>query len=306
MWKDFEPSYRKLSRAQFSEKIEQLTEILKNCHLCPRNCGVNRLAGERGYCQAGEKLQISSYGAHFGEEDVLVGRYGSGTIFLTWCNLRCCFCQNREISLLGDGEVLSPEQCGAIMLNLQKQGCRNINLVTPTHFAAGLVESILLASQAGLTLPIVWNCGGYESVEVLRILEGVVDIYMPDIKYSRPETAEKFSRAKDYGEKSRQAVKEMHRQVGDLVVCNGLARRGLLIRHLVLPGHVEESIEILEFIAKEISPQTYVNVMAQYRPYGEVPAEINRPLFLSEYQRVVKKAVSLGLIRGLRCESNRL
>jgi len=306
MWQDFEPSYRRLSRAQFSEKIEQLAEILRNCHLCPRNCRVNRLAGERGYCRAGEKLQVSSYGAHFGEEDVLVGQYGSGTIFLTWCNLRCCFCQNREISLLGEGEVLSPEQCSAIMLNLQKQGCHNINLVTPTHFAAGLVESILLASQAGLSLPIVWNCGGYESVEVLRILEGVVDIYMPDIKYSRPETAEKFSRARDYVEKSRQVVKEMHRQVGDLVISNGLARRGLLIRHLVLPGHVEESIEILEFIAKEISPQTYVNVMAQYRPYGEVPAEINRLLFLSEYQRVVKKAVSLGLTRGLRWESRQL
>jgi len=196
--------------------------------------------------------------------------------------------------------VVSPEEAAGIMLNLQQRGCHNINLVTPTHFTPQLIEAIYLAAEEGLSLPVVWNCGGYESVPVLKLLKGIVDIYMPDMKYSRGETARLLSSAEDYVERCKESLREMHRQVGDLLVVNGLARRGLLIRHLVLPGHVEESLEILEFIAQEISPHSYVNVMAQYRPCGRVPASLSRPVSLSEYEQVISRAASLGLVRGLR------
>ncbi|MCM8768720.1 MAG: radical SAM protein [Candidatus Omnitrophica bacterium] len=294
------PVYRQLTRNEFTGRVESLRKIMRFCRLCPRKCGVNRLAGEKGYCQARDKLEISSYGAHYGEESVLVGEGGSGTIFLTWCNLRCCFCQNQEISLLGQGRIVSIQECAEIMLRLQERGCHNINLVTPSHYAPQLVEAIFLASAAGLSLPVVWNCSGYENVEVLKLLDGIIDIYMPDLKYNQADTAKLLSNAPDYVVRSRESIREMYRQVGDLLVVNGLAAKGLLVRHLILPGKIEESLGILDFIAKEISFRTYVNVMSQYHPCGVVPADLNRPLFLTEYQKVVEKAVSLGLTRGLK------
>jgi len=298
----FEPSYLELLKTgELRRRVEELYSILESCELCPRKCRVNRLKGEMGYCQAGETLEISSYFPHFGEEDVLVGRNGSGTIFLTHCNLLCVYCQNYDISHLGLGEEVSEERAAEMMLHLQSLGCHNINLVTPTHYTPQLVKAIEIAAERGLKLPIVWNCSGYENVEIVRMLEGIVDIYMPDMKYSSSEVAKKYSNAPDYFERCKEAVKEMHRQVGDLKVRDGIAYRGLLIRHLVLPNDLAGSEKILRFIAGEISRNSYVNIMAQYRPEGEAYryAELNRRITREEYFRVLKIAKELGLTRGL-------
>ncbi len=291
----FIPSYRNISESEFKEKIQTLEDILSCCSLCPRNCHVNRIKGQKGYCRADANLFISSYGAHFGEEKILVGRCGSGTIFMTWCNLRCIFCQNYDISLQGIGEKISVEHCAEIMLHLQKIGCHNINFVTPTHYTPQIVKAIKIASEKGLNIPVVWNCGGYENTETIKILEGIIDIYMPDIKYSRIDTAEILSDAPDYFERCKSAVKEMFRQVGNIQIENGIARRGLLIRHLVLPCDFAGSEEIFNFIKNELSPETYVNIMAQYRPYGCLPVEINRRITRNEYLSVLEMARKTGL-----------
>ncbi len=282
------------------EKIESLYRILENCELCPRKCRVNRLKGKKGYCRSGKELIVSSSGPHFGEEDPLVGTGGSGTIFLTNCNLLCVYCQNYEISHLGDGTSISKEKVADDMIFLQKRGCHNINFVTPTHFTPQLVKAIANAIPKGLHLPIVWNCGGYENVEMIRLLDDVVDIYMPDIKYGSSVSAKMYSNAPDYFECCRESVKEMHRQVGDLIIEDGVAKRGLLIRHLVLPNNVAESEEILKFIAEEISKNTYLNIMDQYRPMYKAYEyeELNRRPAFDEYQRVVDIAKELGLNRG--------
>jgi putative pyruvate formate lyase activating enzyme len=295
----FTPSYLKLSESQFNERIQQLYDILRHCELCPRKCGVDRL-NKTGYCNAGYNLRISYYGPHHGEEDILVGNRGSGTIFLSGCSLRCVYCQNYSISILGEGKDISEEECAGIMLQLQNRGCHNINLVTPTHFAPQLVKALSIAAHKGLRLPVVWNCGGYENVDVIYLLEDIVDIYMPDIKYSRRDSAVLFSNAEDYFERCKEAVKEMHRQVGDLEIEDGIARRGLLIRHLVLPEDLAGSEAVLSFIAREISPHSYVNVMGQYYPRSGCPVKLNRRITDEEFRWTVEIAKKLGLRRGLQ------
>jgi putative pyruvate formate lyase activating enzyme len=278
-------------------KVKEAFEVLRSCKLCPRNCGVQRLEDETGFCGIGKNVYISSFGPHYGEESVLVGDGGSGTIFLTGCNLGCLFCQNYEISHLKEGYPVSIERIVEIMLYLESRGCHNINFVTPTHTTPHIMEAIYLARNRGLSVPIVYNCGGYESIETLKLLEGFIEIYMPDAKYMNPAMAKKFSNAEDYPEVMKRALLEMYRQVGNLVVENGLAKKGLLIRHLVMPNNVSSSKEIIDFIVDEISPNSYVNIMEQYRPCyrGVLYPEIARRLTTAEFQDVYNYAKSKGL-----------
>jgi len=260
--------------------LKRLFELQSPCRLCPRACGARRAEGDVGRCGVGATALVASAGAHFGEEPVLVGRGGSGTIFLGGCNLLCLFCQNYDISHGRAGKPASPEDIARIALGLEEDGCVNVNFVTPTHFAPQLAEAIRIAREAGLSVPVVWNCGGYESVEALKGLEGLVEIYMPDAKTLDQEFARRAMDAPDYPERMTAALVEMQRQVGDLIIEGGLAARGLLIRHLVMPGMVEDSGGVLDMIAREVSPNAYVNVMGQYRPCfraGEVPGLDARP-----------------------------
>jgi len=302
---EFKASYLKLLKSgKLEKRIEKFYQILESCQLCPRKCQVDRLKGQKGICQTGSNLRVASYHPHFGEEKVLVGSHGSGTIFLSYCSLRCFYCQNYEISHLGVGREYSEAEVAQMMLDLQAQGCHNINFVTPTHFAPQLVKSVKIAAERGLSLPIVWNCGGYENLEVIKLLEGIVDIYMPDMKYGDNEPGKKYSNPPipDYWDKNRQVLREMHRQVGDLKFNEkGIARRGLLIRHLVLPNDIARSENILKFIAKEISENTYVNIMAQYYPIGQALKfpELSRSITEKEFLKVIQIAEKLGLTRGL-------
>jgi len=306
---NFQAVYLKLNDSgRFDERIEKLYKILEKCSLCPRNCQVNRLNKQKGFCRSTDEVVVTSVGPHFGEEKELVGIGGSGTIFLSNCNLRCIYCQNYDISHLGEGQIQGEEQLAQSMLYLQGIGCHNINLVTPTQFSPQLVKAIKIAIELGLKLPIVYNCGGYENVETIKLLEGIIDIYMPDIKYSHKDMAERFSQALDYFQKAKEAVLEMHRQVGDLEIVDGIARRGLLIRHLVLPNDISGSKEVLEFIANEVSKDTYVNIMDQYRPEYEANKfpELSRRITEKEYNRVIEMAQNLGLHRGFEKISKRL
>ncbi|MFH7326044.1 radical SAM protein, partial [Desulfurivibrio sp. C05AmB] len=270
------------------------------CDMCPRRCGVNRLAGELGVCRTGAQAVVASYGPHFGEEEPLVGRMGSGTIFFSNCNLGCVFCQNYEISHLGAGEAVTAAELAAMMLALQDQGCANINLVTPSHVVAQILAALEIAAEGGLKLPLVYNSSGYDAVETLALLDGVVDIYMPDFKFWDSASARRLAKAPDYPQQARAALLEMHRQVGDLQLDRrGLARRGLLVRHLVMPGGTAESEAILQFIADELSPATYVNIMEQYHPCGQAGKypPLDRPLAPGEYERVLDAARRAGLRR---------
>ena len=298
----FIPSYIDLfEKGELQKRIQLLMEILQECRLCPRQCRVNRLNGEIGYCGAGSELMVSSAFPHFGEEPPLVGQHGSGTIFLTHCNLRCIFCQNYDISHLGRGTRMTLSDMTQTMVKLQKMGCHNINFVTPTHYAPQIVASLSEAIEMGLRLPIVYNCSGYESIEVIQLLEGVVDIYMPDAKYMDERYSNRFSNASNYPEVLKVVLKEMHRQVGDLMINpNGIAERGLLIRHLVMPGGVASSEAVLKFIAEEISADSYVNIMDQYRPEyraSEYP-EISRRITHKEYMEAIQIARRFHLYRG--------
>lgn len=282
--------------------IKELYELLAPCRLCPRECGVDRLRGETGSCGAGLVPEVASFHQHFGEEPPLVGRHGSGTIFLTHCNLHCVYCQNYEISQLGLGRKTTHEDLGQMMLRLQELGCHNINFVTPTPWVPQLVAALAIARDHGLSLPVVYNCGGYESVATLKRLEGIVDIYMPDIKYSNNAHAVKYSDAGDYWNVVRPALKEMYRQVGDLVVDKGIARRGLLIRHLVLPNDIAGTRKCFEFISQELSRNTVVNLMAQYYPTfqaGRHP-DLNRRITTREYREALHALRALGLEAGFR------
>ncbi|MFQ6049011.1 MAG: radical SAM protein, partial [Phycisphaerae bacterium] len=243
-----------------ASRVQEAYRLLSPCRVCPRACGADRPGGQRGLCGLTESVLVSSAGPHFGEESCLVGFGGSGTIFLAGCNLLCVFCQNYSISHLRQGRPATTEQIAELMLSLAHAGCENINLVTPTHVGPQLMAAIELARSRGLELPIVWNCGGYESLQMLRLLEGYVDIYMPDFKYADNDPARRFSRAEDYPAVARAAIKEMHRQVGDLVLQNGRARRGLLVRHLVLPGGLAGSRKVIDFLAEQVSPNTFINV----------------------------------------------
>jgi len=298
----FLPSYIGLhEKGELAQRIQLLKEFLKECRLCPRECRVNRLDGELGVCQAGLELMVSSAFPHFGEEPPLVGHHGSGTIFLTHCNLRCIFCQNYDISHLGNGERITTSDLVQVMVRLQEMGCHNINFVTPTHYVPQIVASLPEAIKRGLRLPIVYNCSGYESIEVIRLLEEVVDIYMPDAKYMDEKYSKRFSNAPDYPEVNKQILKEMHRQVGDLTTnSEGIAERGLLIRHLVMPNEASSSEAVLKFIAEEISVHSYVNIMDQYRPEyqaHEYP-EINRRITHKEYLEAIQWAKHYHLYRG--------
>jgi putative pyruvate formate lyase activating enzyme len=279
------------------QTIETAYHLLESCELCPRMCRVNRLNDEKGFCGIGAKAVVSSSGSHYGEESVLVGNGGSGTIFFAGCNLGCVFCQNYDISQLRHGNEVEIDDMVNMMLQLQTQGCVNINFVTPTHVVPHIIESIFSAREKGLTIPVVYNCGGYESIESLQLLEGAIDIYMPDAKYLSSDSSKKYSFAHDYPDVMKSALLEMHRQVGDLEIKDGVAIRGLLVRHLVMPNDIACSKSIIDFLANAVSGNTFVNVMEQYRPTfnaHEFP-EISRPVTRQEFNKVYEYAKNQGL-----------
>ena len=279
--------------------------MLEECHVCPRRCGANRLTGEEGKCHVTDKAIVSSYGPHFGEESPLVGKHGSGTIFFTYCNLRCIFCQNYTISQLGEGSPVNREELAAMMLSLQTKGCHNINLVSPTHVVPYILDALELAVSKGLYLPLVYNSGGYDSLETLELLDGIVDIYMPDMKYSDDKIAEELSGIKDYPSINKAAIREMQRQVGDLQIDEqGIARRGLLVRHLVLPNRLAGTQEVVRFLTHEVSTNTYLNIMSQYHPCYkayDMPS-LARPVSRDEFAEAIDLAHQQGLYRLDKCQ----
>lgn len=299
----FEAAYLALHRrGELRQRVVEALQSLAHCEVCPRNCGVDRLADETGVCKTGRYARVSSYFAHFGEEDCLRGWQGSGTIFFSWCNLRCVFCQNYNISQEGVGVDTSPTRLAAMMLELQEEGCHNINFVTPEHVVPQVLEGLLIAVEAGLRLPLVYNTSSYDSLHSLRLLDGVVDIYMPDFKFWDPQLALRYLKAKDYPAVARRVIQEMQRQVGPLQLDEqGLARRGVLLRHLIMPGFVEETKAILRFVAEQVSPDTYINLMDQYYPAWKVSAglyrEINRRITRHEYEEARRFAQEVGLWR---------
>ncbi|MGI9951608.1 radical SAM protein [Moorellaceae bacterium AZ2] len=288
------PGYRNyLEKGRLKELAAELLERLKDCTVCPHHCHVNRQKGELGFCRAGWEVELGGYGPHFGEEPPLVGWGGSGTIFFSHCNLGCVFCQNFDISRGKRGEKVSREKLARIMLALQERGCHNINLVTPSHYVPQIIAALALAAEQGLRVPLVYNCGGYEEKATLESIDGLIDIYMPDFKYADPEVGRRFSRVPDYPQVAKEALKEMHRQVGDLEIDqNGIARRGLIIRHLVLPEGLAGTEEVMGFIAREISPYSYINVMNQYYPAGEARRyrALARRLTVEEYKAALEAA----------------
>jgi len=297
---NFEPAYLKLHRTgELKKRGQQLWEIMRSCQLCPRECEVNRIEGEEGFCRASAQLEISSHNPHFGEEAPLSGRRGSGTIFFTNCGLRCVFCINWEISHGGQGAVRSLDELAQMMLHLQKIGCHNINVVTPTHYSPHIVLALDLAAAKGLRLPLVYNTCGWEKVEILKILDGIVDIYLPDFKYADGKMADKYSAgAETYPEITKAALLEMHRQVGVAKpASNGIMQRGLMIRHLVMPNNVSGTKKVVEWIAANLPRDTYVNIMSQYRPMHQAHAypDIARPLTRQEYSNAVRWAKEAGL-----------
>ncbi|MFZ5811636.1 MAG: radical SAM protein [Thermodesulfobacteriota bacterium] len=297
-----ESSYRKLLKTgELAKRAREAVARLSRCELCPRRCRVDRLADARGFCRVGRKAQVASFNPHFGEEEVLVGDGGSGTIFFAGCNLGCVFCQNWDISHVSRPEwEVGAEGLAAVMLELQAMGTVNINLVTPSHVVPQILEALVLAARQGLRLPLVYNSGGYDAPETLELLDGIVDVYMPDVKMADPDAAATYLLARDYPERAREAVLRMHAQVGDLVVDrDGLARRGLLVRHLVMPEGLAGTAAWMRFLAREVSPDTYVNIMDQYRPCGEAerhPA-IARAVTREEYRRAMEFAREAGIRR---------
>ncbi len=281
--------------------LETLRAKFSPCVLCPRVCRADRWNGEVGECQVGRFAIVSSYGPHFGEEPVLVGTSGSGTVFFSGCNLRCVFCQNYEISQQVFGSEVTPHQLAEIFLRIQEIGCVNLNLVTPSHVVFQIVEALELAKTQGFRLPVVYNTSAYDSVATLRTLEGLVDIYMPDFKYADATLAEKYSGVRNYPQVAKKAIREMHRQVGDLHIENGVAKRGLLVRHLVLPEGIAGSYEVIDFLVDEISVHTYLNIMDQYHPMyraWQYP-ELSRRITRQEYWDVVEYARERGIYRGI-------
>lgn len=297
------PSYLRLyEEGRLLTIKDRLLERLENCDLCPRNCNVNRLKVATGFCKTGRLAVVSSYNLHFGEEPPLVGRGGSGTIFFTWCNLGCLYCQNYSISHLGEGEEVKPNELADIMLFLQKRGAHNINFVTPTHVVEQIIEALILAIENGLRLPLVYNSGGYDKNSTLKEIDGIFDIYMPDAKYSDEDPSFKYSQARDYWKVCQEALLEMHRQVGDLVMDDyGIAKRGLLIRHLVMPNGIAGSFEVLDFIAKRISIDSYVNIMEQYHPCYKAYnfKELSRTITQAEFNEALEFGKKLGLHGGV-------
>lgn len=289
---------------ELARRVEEALAVLASCTVCPRDCRVNRLEDEAKVCRVGRLAKVASFFPHFGEEDCLRGHRGSGTIFFSWCNLKCVFCQNWDTSNEGAGDEVTPETLAAMMLRLQALGCHNINFVSPEHVVPQMLEGLLVAVERGLRLPIVYNTSAYDSLHSLSLLDGVVDIYMPDLKTLSPVTSARLLKAKDYPEVATAAIREMHRQVGELVLDDeGIARRGLLVRHLVMPERVDESAEVLRWIAEEISPETWVNVMDQYHPAGLVAQhpekypDLARRLRPHEHLLALRHAHDAGLTR---------
>jgi putative pyruvate formate lyase activating enzyme len=300
MSSSFEPAYLKLHRlGGLKQRVQDAYARLRECDFCGRECGTDRYQ-KPGACRTGVRATVSSFGPHLGEENPLRGYRGSGTIFFAWCNLNCQYCQNYDISQLGHGREVEPEELAEMMLSLQAQGCHNVNLVSPTHVVPQILAAVLIAAHAGLRLPLVYNTGGYDSLSALKLLDGIVDIYMPDMKYADEQVARKYSKVENYPAINQAAVKEMHRQVGDLTLDeDGIALRGLLVRHLVLPEELAGTAEIARFLAEEVSPDTYINVMDQYRPCykaAELPP-LNRPVTRAEYEQALQQARQAGLHR---------
>ncbi len=297
------PSYIKLyDQDILGDRLEAILTRANPCTLCPRQCMADRINEDRGFCQAPYDLFLSSSSPHFGEEPPLVGRHGSGTIFLTHCNLRCAFCQNYEISIHGEGISCTAGALSHVMMDLQNKGCHNINFVTPTHYIHQIIKALPMAIEKGLNIPLVYNTSGYDSPDIIRLLDGIFDIYMPDIKFMDPRLAARYCRAEDYPAIAAEAVAEMYKQVGDLVIDdNGIARKGLIIRHLVMPSSIDNSKAVLDFVAR-ISRNSYVNIMSQYHPCHEAHAmpEISRKIMPDEHDAVIRYAHSLDLTRANR------
>jgi putative pyruvate formate lyase activating enzyme len=299
---EYQASYLDLAASEFSDRVRRAYALMgPNCRLCPRQCGADRPAGEAGMCGADHRLFVSSANLHFGEEPPISGDRGSGTIFVTHCNLSCVYCQNYPISQLGNGSETSPDALAGMMMRLQERGAHNINWVTPSHEVAHLLDGLEQAKQRGLNIPIVYNSSGYDSVETLQLLDGIIDIYMPDMRYADGAVSLRYSGAADYPEVNREAVLEMHRQVGDLKMdAEGIARKGLLVRHLVLPGGLAGTETILRFLSEEVSRSTYVSLMSQYFPaYRAVEMEeINRRITPKEYNEAKACLKKYGLTEG--------
>jgi putative pyruvate formate lyase activating enzyme len=300
---EFEPAYLALCRSgELRRRAAEAVERLRHCLVCPRNCGIDRIAGRTAVCHTGRYAQVSSYFPHLGEEDCLRGWRGSGTIFFSMCNLRCVFCQNYDISQVQRGSEASPERLAVMMLELQAEGCHNINFVTPEHVVPQVIEAVAIAAERGLRLPLVYNTSAYDSFDSLQLLDGIIDIYMPDFKFWDSTASLRYVKAKNYPEVARCGIREMHRQAG-VLKCDerGLAKRGVLVRHLVMPGDAAGTESIMRFLADEISRDTYVNVMSQYHPAGRVSAaefrEINRQISIPEYDRALEAAHCAGLWR---------
>lgn len=299
----FTPAYVHLADSgEFDARVEEALSHLAACDLCAWECGINRAGGRLGICKTSRRARVASFGPHRGEENPLRGQRGSGTIFFANCNLRCVFCQNHDISQRMAGQTYDAADIAGMMLNLQAMGCHNINLVSPSHVVAQIIEAVAIAARQGLHLPLVYNTGGYDSLTGLRLLDGIVDIYLPDVKYNDPEIARRYSKIPDYVQHNREALREMHRQVGDLEIdSQGIARRGLLVRHLVLPGDLAGTAGVMRFLAAEISPDTYVNIMGQYRPAYLVGdsgmAPLDRPVTAEEMREAYRLAEEAGLHR---------
>ncbi len=306
----FAPAYLKTyEKGLFPDLAHKAHHMLKACAVCPRKCGVDRTRDELGFCGAGYLPEVSSQSPHFGEESPLVGQHGSGTIFLTHCNLGCLYCQNYSISHSGDGVKISVQQLADVMVGLQRRGCHNINFVSPTHFVPQILKALPRAIEMGLNVPLVYNTGGYDSVKTLRLLDGVFDIYMPDFKYSLGKISQEYSHAPDYPAIAKKALKEMFRQVGDLRIDEkGLALRGLLVRHLVLPNGLAGTKDIMRFLAEKISKNTYVNIMDQYQPCGNIPLDspLRRTISSEEYSQAIAIAKKEGITRLDKKERLRL
>ncbi len=299
--KNTQPSYLRLyQEGELAKRIEALWKKLESCDICPHKCSINRLKDEKGICKTRKKAKVSSFGPHFGEESPLVGIHGSGTIFFAHCNLYCIFCQNYDISHLGEGYLVDEERIAEMMLSLQNMGCHNINFVTPTHVIPQIVRALSVAINNGLNIPLVYNSGGYDSVFTLKLLDGIFDIYMPDFKYSEDKIAKRYCNAADYSQVAKQALKTMHQQVGDLILDEkGIARRGMIIRHLVLPENLAGTDEAMKFIAQEISKNSYVNLMDQYRPCYRARdfPPLDRRITRMEFAQAIKMASDSGIKR---------
>ena len=298
-----EPVYIQTARSGIlRERIIEAYTRMESCYLCPRNCNINRNEKQKGICKTGVEAKVSSFGPHYGEETPLVGRMGSGTIFFSNCNLLCNFCQNYDISHFGEGTEIANTQLAGVMLDLQKRGCHNINLVTPSHIVPQILTALEIATSKGLNIPLVYNTGGFDSLETLKLLDGIIDIYMPDLKFMEPEEALLCGLPQDYPLITKLAIVEMHQQVGDLKIdTSGIATGGLLIRHLVMPGNLSKTDEAMRFIATEISENTYVNIMSQYRPaYKAVNLEgLNRQISKTEFKEALESGRKNGLLRAI-------